>query len=207
MNANRAVVKASPRDQWVEAGAGAEVLYNGGFLTSAEADEAFRAMRALPFAQERVRVFGREYATPRLTVWLAPAGVEYAYSGVTMTPLPFPPVLESLRQAVEAATGLRFNSALANCYRNGRDKVGWHSDDEPELGDEIHIASLSLGAVRTFRLRARSNHRRGFAVELGHGSLLLLRHPAQRRWEHCLPPRANVGGVRMNLTFRNIVRR
>lgn len=198
--------RLSPRAQWVEAGASAEVLYNVGFLAPAEADQAFRAMGSLPFAQQRVRVFGREHATPRLTAWFAPPGVSYAYSGIAMTPHPFPPFLEILRQAVEAATALPFNSALANCYRNGQDKIGWHSDDEPELGDEIHVASLSLGAVRTFRFRAKKDHRRAFSQELGHGSLLLMRHPAQRHWEHCLPARANVSGARMNLTFRNVAR-
>ena len=141
---------------------------------------------------------------PRLTAWFADAGLTYSYSGLALSPTPLPPSLDQLRARLQAATRLTFNSVLANRYRDGRDKMGWHADDEPELGDEIHIASISLGAARTFRLRAKEGRRRGLDIELAHGSLLVMRHPTQRHWEHCLPARAGVRNPRVNLTFRRI---
>ncbi len=141
---------------------------------------------------------------PRLTAWFADAGLAYTYSGLALSPTPLPPSLDQLRARLQAATRLTFNSVLANRYRDGRDKMGWHADDELELGDEIHIASISLGASRTFRLRAKEGGRRGLDIELAHGSLLVMRHPTQRHWEHCLPARAGVRNPRVNLTFRRI---
>ena len=186
-------------------GAGADVWHNPAFLAKAEADALLDDAKTWRFARERVRVFGKEHDVPRLTAWFADGGLTYTYSGLALSPAPFPPSLNELRRRLRAATTLTFNSVLANLYRDGRDRMGWHADDERELGETIHIASVSLGATRTFRLRAKANRRRTFDIELGHGSLLVMRHPTQRHWEHCLPARAKAAGSRLNLTFRHIV--
>lgn len=65
------------------------------------------------------------------------------------------PVLRSLKDQIEENTGHTFNSLLCNLYRNEKDSVDWHSDDEPSLGRCPVIASLSFGATRTFEMRRK----------------------------------------------------
>jgi alkylated DNA repair dioxygenase AlkB len=91
---------------------------------------------------------------------------------------------------------------LANLYRDGNDSMGWHADDEPELGDEPVIASVSLGAERDFTLRRRDRRGQTVAMPLPHGSLLLMAGPTQRHWQHALPKRRRMREPRINLTFR-----
>ena len=188
----------------VDCGRGAEIWHAPGFLARPAADALLDNALTWRYRQERVRVFGRRHDVPRLTAWFADAGLTYTYSGLALAPVPLPPALDGLRQRLRAATGLAFNSVLANLYRDGRDRMGWHADDERALGAEIHIASVSLGAMRTLRFRAKAERRYTFNIDLGHGSLLLMRHPTQRHWQHCLPARANVSAPRVNLTFRHI---
>ena len=119
-------------------------------------------------------------------------------------PLPWTRTIAKLRDDLAALVGVRFNSVLANLYRDGRDSVGWHSDDEPELGATPVIASLSFGATRTFRLRSRATRESALSIELAHGSLLVMAGDTQRLYQHALPKRAGVMRPRINLTFRRI---
>lgn len=163
----------------------------------------FDALRQeVQFTQHRVRLFGRELPAPRLSAWHGDAGCTYRYSGVSHAPQPFGPVLQALRAAVEGACDQRFNSVLLNLYRDGSDAMGWHSDDEPELGPAPVIASLSLGAERRFLLRTRALPRRRQALDLPDGSLLLMEAPLQAHWQHALPRTRRVLGPRLNLTWR-----
>ena len=97
---------------------------------------------------------------------------------------------------------------LANGYRDGNDSMGWHSDDEPELGPNPCIASLSLGAERAFLLRPRkpdaAGKRPSARLVLAHGSLLVMRGASQARYQHCLPKTRRPVGPRINLTFRRV---
>lgn len=156
---------------------------------------------SLALHQPTIRVYGRECRTPRLVAWYGEAG--YSYSGQTHPPLAMPPWLEALRNSVESVTRVRFNSVLANYYRDGRDSVAWHADDEPELGSEPMIASVSLGASREFAIkpRARADARR-WRVMLDHGDLLLMRGRSQLDYLHALPKTSKPVGPRLNLTFR-----
>ena len=95
-------------------------------------------------------MFGREVREPRLTAWFGEA--DYTCSGRTLRAAPWPAALAALRQRVDLASGARFNAALLNPYRDGNDSMGLHSDDEPELGVNPIIASVSLGAERRFIL-------------------------------------------------------
>jgi alkylated DNA repair dioxygenase AlkB len=152
-------------------------------------------------------MFGKEVPQPRLTAWYGDPAAQYTYSGLTWEPRPWTPTLLDLRRRLEAATDARFNSVLLNYYRDGRDSMGWHADNEPELGAAPAIASLSLGASRRFRLRP---YRGGlthpsFSLDLPTGSLLLMRGPTQQHWQHELPKTARPVGPRLNLTFRWIV--
>ena len=181
----------------------AEVDYRGGFFTPDEARTLFDDLRAeIRWERHRVRIRGREVDCPRLSGWEGDEA--YSYSGLTLRPAPWTPWVAAVRRRIEAAAGQRFNSVLANLYRDGADRLGWHADDEPELGPAPVIASASFGAPRRFLLRPK---RGGAAVPivLEPGSLLVMRGGTQRHWIHCVPPTRRPVGPRINLTFRRIL--
>jgi alkylated DNA repair dioxygenase AlkB len=151
--------------------------------------------------EETVVVYGKRHLQPRLTAWHGDAA--YTYSGLRLEPLPFTPLLQAIRAAVESATGRHFNSVLLNYYRNERDSMGMHSDDEPELGPEPAIASVSFGATRTFVLRHKRS-KRTLKLDLTDGSVLLMAGQLQKHWLHGINKLARPLGPRLNLTFRYI---
>jgi alkylated DNA repair dioxygenase AlkB len=184
---------------------GADLLFDPAFLPPHEADAAFATLRhAIPWETHRIRLFGREIDSPRLSAWIGDPGTAYRYSGATFAPHPWPDALNELRTRVSTAAGVAFNSVLANLYRDGRDYMGWHSDDERALGPQPVIASLSLGVARRFRLKHRSLPGHELALDLSPGSLLLMRGSTQANHRHALPKSAKVAGERINLTFRRV---
>jgi alkylated DNA repair dioxygenase AlkB len=168
-------------------------LDNGAVMQRLVAETDWRA--------DSISLWGKQFLQPRLSAWHGDA--DYTYSGLTMRALPFTPLLEEIRQAVEAATGRRFNSVLLNLYRNERDSMGMHSDDEAELGPDPAIASLSFGATRTFILRHKESKRR-VKLDLTDGSLLLMAGATQANWAHGINKETRPKGARLNLTFRFI---
>lgn len=173
------------------------------WLTAMDADALFARLRAdIAWATHRIRLFGREVDSPRLSCWIGDPGTAYTYSGTRFEPHPWPAALLALRERLQHDVGVPFNSVLANLYRGGRDSMGWHSDDERELGVEPVIASLSLGAARRFVLRHRRDPDSKLALDLPHGSLLLMGGQTQSHWRHALPRTAKPVGERINLTFR-----
>lgn len=183
---------------------GADVTLAPAWLGRAAADDLLATLLdRLPWEVHRIRMFGRVVDSPRLSAWMGDADAVYRYSGTRFVPHPWTPELRALRDRVAAACGVSFNSVLANLYRDGADRMGWHSDDEPELGARPAIASLSLGAERTFRFRAKAGGE-PVAIELPHGSLLKMAGDTQRLYRHELPARKRVAGARINLTFRHI---
>lgn len=160
--------------------------------------------REIDWRQETITIFGANRLVPRLVAWHGDAAARYAYSGVMHEPEPWTPALSSIRASVRRITGLAFNAVLLNLYRDGRDGMGWHADDEPELGPDPVIASVSLGAARRFCLRHR---RLGLRVDLTleDGSLLLMSGATQRNWVHAVPKTARPVGERINLTFRRVL--
>lgn len=179
------------------------IAHHRGWLPAAEAAALFDALReAVPWEVHRIRLFGRELDSPRLSCWIGDEGAAYRYSGSLFEPRPWPPVLAGVRRRLEAECGATFNSVLANLYRDGSDAMGWHRDDEPELGAAPLIASLSLGAPRRFLLKDDAGNRH--AIELAAGDLLLMSGDSQRRYRHALPRTARPVGPRINLTFRHI---
>ncbi|RMH93437.1 alpha-ketoglutarate-dependent dioxygenase AlkB [Lysobacter pythonis] len=176
-----------------------------GWLPEAVAANLFAQLRVgVPWETHHIRMFGRTLAAPRLSCWIGDPGAVYRYCGNRFEPRPWPPAVARLREALEAELGAGFNSVLANLYRDGRDAMGWHRDDEPELGDAPLIASLSLGATRRFLLKAEAGGRH--AIDLAAGDLLLMHGESQRRYRHALPRTAKPVGPRINLTFRRILR-
>ncbi|MFN9628730.1 MAG: alpha-ketoglutarate-dependent dioxygenase AlkB family protein [Cyanobacteriota bacterium] len=167
--------------------------------------------QALPWSQPVVTVFGKRHPVPRLTCWVGDPGCTYRYSGLVESPQPWTDPLLQLREHLQTHLGMGFNSLLLNRYRDGRDRMGWHADDEPELAAGHPIASLSLGASRTLRFRPRPGRLppgqsapAPLAVTLADGDLLVMREPTQTCWHHSLPARQGVKAERFNLTFRQI---
>jgi len=171
----------------------------------AEAPAWFAALlEEVRWEQHWLTLFGRRIAAPRLSAWYAEPGCSYRYSGLSLAAQPFTPVLAQIRARTEALAGHGFNSVLLNLYRDGADGMSWHSDDEPELGPEPLIASLSLGATRRFLLRRRDAPRTRLGIDLADGSLLLMAPPLQRHWQHSVPKTRRATGPRINLTWRRI---
>lgn len=173
-----------------------------------------RLLSELPLRQETIVVFGKAWPTPRLTSLHGDAGLSYRWSGRTFVPSPWTAGLVEIRTRLEASTGVRYNSVMANFYRDGRDAMGAHADDEPELGpaapDDILIASVSLGSPRRFVLKPDPGGRKAdlapLSLELGGGDLLVMGGATQRDFRHHVPRTARPVGPRLNLTFR-ILRR
>jgi alkylated DNA repair dioxygenase AlkB len=178
------------------------------FYDAQQADRNFAGLlRDTPWRADTIKVWGKEYPQPRLTAWYGDAGADYTYSGLRMAPLPWSDELARIKSEIEAVCDARFNSVLINLYRDERDSVGWHSDDEPELGPAQLIASLSLGATRTFRLKHKKRpHDKAAGIALTHGSLLLMGGDTQRYWSHAVDKERQPTAPRINLTFRTIYR-
>jgi alkylated DNA repair dioxygenase AlkB len=171
----------------------------------AQSDEMMAALlETLPWQSRQIRIFGRWVDEPRLSSWHGDDGTAYRYSGITLQPQPWTPELSAIKHICENLSGSPLNSVLANLYRNGRDAMGWHSDDEPELGPEPVIASVSLGATRRFDFRHRVT-KETVQVHLGPGDLLVMSQSSQRSWMHQVPRTAKVNEPRINLTFRQIM--
>mgnify|MGYP006271748585 FL=1 len=162
-------------------------------------------LRRLPWRQEEARVFGRVHPLPRLTAFLAPPGVRYRYSGVVHEGAGLGRALGVLTAAVGTAVvgdPGAFDTVLASLYRDGRDRIGWHADDEAALGPEPALAVLSLGAPRTLRFRPRTGGP-SRAVELEDGDLLYMAPGVQSAWQHAVPARRDAG-MRVSLGFRRL---
>ena len=156
--------------------------------------------------QDRITIYGKTLPIPRLQVWMGDPDARYQYSGLALTPQPWSQTVDSIKQHIEKICDYRFNSVLINLYRSGHDSNGWHSDDEPELGENPAIASFSLGATRRFRLRHKYRKDiQPYTFDLVSGSLLLMAGTTQKFWQHCLTKTARPVGPRINLTFRQVI--
>ncbi|MGY8823972.1 MAG: alpha-ketoglutarate-dependent dioxygenase AlkB family protein [Candidatus Latescibacterota bacterium] len=186
--------------------ADADILHSPSFLSPTEAEHALVQLRdETAWGQHVIQLFGRPVNAPRLSSWHGDADARYTYSGLQLEPQPWTPLLASLRQRISTELATPLNSALLNYYRDGRDSMGWHSDDETELGDESCIVSLSLGARRRFLLRHKSRKELDtLEFQLGHGDLLAMRGSTQHYWKHQVPKTQRPVGERINITFRHL---
>ena len=165
-----------------------------------------KLISTVPWRAEKVNVWGRTFNQPRLTAWYGEKGKSYTYSGIHMEPNPWTPALLEVKLAIESIVGVVFNSALLNYYRNERDSIGFHSDDEKELGSQPVIASFSLGEERTFVFKHKHSHTlKPAKLKLTSGSLLLMRDNTQKYWKHGIEKETKPCGPRVNLTFRQIL--
>jgi len=183
----------------------AEIVLYPRLLTAVRAAALFRQLLAeIDWRQEQTRIYGTLRQLPRLTAWYGDPGNSYAYSGIHLEPLPWTGTLAALRGRLEAVTGHRFNSVLLNLYRDGNDSVGWHSDNEPALGPNPVIGSLSFGATRRFMLQHQREKNLRQSIDLSAGSCLLMSGATQRHWRHCLAKTRRRCGPRINLSYRQI---
>jgi alkylated DNA repair dioxygenase AlkB len=183
--------------------------YHPGFLDRTCADRSLKLLwRELKWQQAEITLFGRRLMQPRLIAWYGDSSARYSYSALSLDPEPWHPLLAELKSRLEAFTKMPFNSVLANAYRNGDDSMGWHRDDEPELGHRPVIASLSLGAPRKFLVRTiekpAAGRRKSERLTLEHGSLLLMSADSQASYQHALPKTRQKTGLRINLTYRMV---
>ncbi|TSD67243.1 alpha-ketoglutarate-dependent dioxygenase AlkB [Inquilinus sp. KBS0705] len=179
--------------------------YRPGFFTSVESAGLMQELKnTIAWKQESIQMYGKLLNTPRLTAWYGDNSKTYAFSGKKYDPLPWTPALLFVKERIEQAAGISFNSVLLNDYRNGNDSVAWHADDEPELGVNPIIASVSFGQIRRFEVRHKHNHKLKYAVELENGSLLIMKGDLQHNWEHQVPKSKKPMSERINLTFRVI---
>jgi alkylated DNA repair dioxygenase AlkB len=158
----------------------------------------------VPWQQRVITMYGKQIITPRLTAWYGDAGSDYSFSGTKFDPLPWTKELQLIKKRVETIAGINFNSVLLNYYRDGNDSVAWHSDDENELGINPLIASLSLGQVRRFDIRHKTDRQKKYSLDLESGSLLLMKGNLQHYWEHRIAKSTKPLKERVNLTFRVI---
>lgn len=162
-------------------------------------------IRETPWRSEEITVWGKNRLQPRLTAWYGDEGQNYTYSGILMNPVPWTQTLLEIRELVESKCDEVFNSVLLNYYRDGHDSMGFHSDDEPELGPRPTIASLSLGESRLFAFKRKCRSDALLVnIELASGSLLLMKGDTQRNWKHGIAKTSRPLGPRVNLTFRRI---
>lgn len=175
------------------------------FFSRTESDQLFATLfEEVPWSSHDLVLFGKKMSEPRLSSWIGDPGVAYTYSGVRRSPEPWTATLADLRVACERATGTRFNSVLANLYRSGDDSMGWHADDEAELGPEPVIASLSFGDERRFDFRHRITGET-ISVVLPHGSLLVMSGATQTHWKHRIARTKRSISPRVNLTYRLVL--
>ena len=158
----------------------------------------------IKWRQDKIFLFGKEHNVPRLQAWYADDHLEYTYSGLKMRPQKWNNTLLALKQKIETLTKLDFNSVLANLYRDGKDYVAWHSDDEPELGSCPAIASLSFGEERRFLFRKKSSGKK-IEISPAAGSLILMKGATQHKWQHSIAKTSKKVDARINLTFRKII--
>jgi alkylated DNA repair dioxygenase AlkB len=175
------------------------------FFDAAECERIYRRLlHEQDWPDNRYIVAGRQFILPRLQTWHADPGIRYSYSNNLLQTRAWTPLLSEIRVQVESFLNFSFNSVLVNLYRNGDDYVGWHSDNEPELGEQPFIASLTFGAERQFAFRHKKSSEHG-RVSLRSGTLLVMQPAFQHHWLHSVPIDQNVTEGRINLTFRKVI--
>ena len=184
--------------------ADADIYYIENFYLKDEAETIFQDLKQnLAWRHDDIKIFGKVMKIPRLQAWYGDNHLRYSYSNITLIAKPWSERLLEIKAKVSGYCQQDFNAVLANLYRNQNDSVGWHSDNEPELGNMPTIASLSFGAEREFQLKHIITKEK-VNLTLTSGSLLIMKGETQHYWQHCIPKRTRAITSRVNLTFRKI---
>lgn len=185
---------------------GGELVFYRNFFEIAQANTLFdELLQKTAWETSYLQIAGKTIPIPRQNAWYGDPNKSYTYSNIKLLAKPWFSTLNVIRQKISSTLSLQFNSCLLNLYRNENDSVAWHCDDEPELGRNPLIVSVSLGATRKFTLRSLNNHQEKLTLNLTHGSLLIMQGEIQHRYEHQIPKEKVKKTSRINLTFRNII--
>ena len=168
----------------------------------------YNLVTTLPWQADIVTLFGKTHVTTRQIVWMGGSDIDYHYSGHTRQTIAWTDNVFHVKRHVEeqlTALGINtnFNSCLLNYYPSGDDGMGYHADDEKELGDQPIIASLSLGATRKFVFKHKKTQDK-VELYLESGQLIVMHGDTQKYWKHTIPKTKNVSEGRISLTFRQI---
>ncbi|WP_223669500.1 alpha-ketoglutarate-dependent dioxygenase AlkB family protein [Kangiella shandongensis] len=186
---------------------GAEIRFQNQFYDSSQVTDFYNVLYSMvDWQEESLWIAGRQRKVPRLIAWYGDPEARYRYSGKVHHPEPWFEPLLSIKKKLETTLGCDFNSVLCNLYRHGEDSMGWHADDEAELGPKPVIASVSLGATRAFHLKHKKNPKLRHKMLLTSGSLLVMQGTTQQYWLHQVPKEPKVTKARINLTFRHVIR-
>ena len=176
-----------------------------GFFSSVEANDLLiNCIAGLPWESMKIKMFGKEIVIPRLQCWVGDEGCEYSYSGKKLNRQPWTPELLMIKEKISQHANLNFNSVLVNFYRDGQDSMGWHADDEPELGKNPTIAALSFGGERDLVFRNILS-KETLSIPQLHGALIIIDGQTQQYWQHAIKKTKKIISPRINLTFRNIM--
>ncbi|MBR7801324.1 alpha-ketoglutarate-dependent dioxygenase AlkB family protein [Undibacterium fentianense] len=185
----------------------AKIQYFPHCYTKPEADQLYQQLQQeIPWRHEQIRIAGIVRLQPRLSAWFGDADATYTYSGLKLQPLAWSSVLLQIKEKLEDTCHTAFNSVLLNYYRDHQDSMGWHSDDEKELGAQPVIASLTLGEERLFQLKHKHRPELRYKIPLAHGSLLVMAGETQHHWLHAIAKEKSHISGRINLTFRRILK-
>jgi alkylated DNA repair dioxygenase AlkB len=183
-----------------------ELYHIRGFLPP---EERFKLLpllrRSLYWRQDNITIFGKKVKQPRLTAWYGEPNLHYAYSGLCLETIPWTSTLLKIRKQVEALGIGNYNAVLLNYYRDGNDSMGYHSDDEPELGPNPIIAIVSLGQRRKLQMKKKKSPERPLNFWLENGDLFIMAGATQHYWYHQIPKSPSAQSARLSLTFRNII--
>lgn len=183
-----------------------DVTYYPSIFSHEESDQIMvDLVENIEWKQEPIWMFGKKIMQPRLTALYGDPNVAYGYSGIIMNTLPWNATLIFIKSKVEEITKSNFTHVLMNYYRDGQDSMGWHRDNEKNLGKNPTIASVSFGISREFQLRSYKNKGDKKSIMLTHGSLLLMQGETQHFWEHQIPKSKKINNPRINLTFRRVL--
>lgn len=184
---------------------GGNLTYFPNAFSCLEADNYLKLLlNEVEWTQPTLKIFGRTVQQPRLSAWYADNKIPYTYSRFTQYGLPWKSNILKVKEKTQKITRFNFNSALLNYYRDGRDSMGWHSDNEPELGESPIVASISFGEARMFNLKNRADKTLKKSIQLDHGSILLMSGDTQNNWLHQISKSAKNMGPRINITFRRV---
>lgn len=182
-----------------------EIIYYPFFFTTEESAYYFEELKEkTKWRTDSITMYGKTHPLPRLQAWYAEPGLTYMYSRIKLEPEAWYDSLFELKTQIDELSHKGVNSVLMNYYRHGRDYVAWHSDDETELGPTPEIISVSFGASRDFQFRHKTTQEK-MTLPLESGSLLIMKGPTQKFWQHQIPKRKRVLDARINLTFRKII--
>jgi alkylated DNA repair dioxygenase AlkB len=177
--------------------------FNPNFVNKELADEILKHLLSdIDWRDPKMtRSNGEQYGLPRQQCWMSDEGV-VAQLYQKEPAMQWSPLVTDLKQKLEALLNTKFDYVLMNLYRDGKDKIGFHRDDEAEEEGKNIIASLSFGATRQFDIKHNQRKDLHHTFKLTHGSLVTMRGDTQLNWKHAVPPAAEVKTPRVNLTFR-----